>query len=201
MSDTESTLLWAANNLREPRINALEGCALSIELPDGPTNRQWMRAFTTLSLTHSDGYMLFNHGPTHAHYWYDFWDADLGRPLSEEKAQLYDEQIPGLYIREYTNGWAVYNHSGSEQQITLPELAVGVASRLEGNTHTLPDIDGEMYLRVKPVNPADANGDGVVNILDLTLVAQGFGTNNPEADVNGDGVVNVFDLVFVANQF
>ena len=45
------------------------------------------------------------------------------------------------------------------------------------------------------------NGDGIVNILDLTIIAQGFGTDGLEADVNGDGVVNVFDLVFVANQF
>ena len=47
-------------------------------------------------------------------------------------------------------------------------------------------------------NPADVNGDGVVNILDLVAVAQGFGTDSLEADVNGDGVVNVFDLVQVA---
>ena len=50
-------------------------------------------------------------------------------------------------------------------------------------------------------NPAEVNGDGVVNILDLTLVAQGFGADKKGIDVNGDGVVNVFDLVFVANQF
>ena len=55
-----------------------------------------------------------------------------------------------------------------------------------------------MYLRMEPANPADVNGDGVVNILDLVVVAQELGTGNPEADVNGDGVVNVFDLVFVA---
>ena len=45
------------------------------------------------------------------------------------------------------------------------------------------------------------NGDGVVNIFDLTLVAQAIGTDGAGGDVNGDGVVNVFDLVFVANQF
>ncbi len=117
------------------------------------------------------------------------------------KAQLYDDDVPGLFIREFTNGWAVYNHSGSEQDIILPELAVGVERGVEGTTHTLPDLDGEMYLRVRPKNPADVNGDGVVNILDLTLVAQGFGTDSLQADVNGDGVVNVFDLVFAANEF
>ena len=201
LAAVEKGLLWNEQNLREPRIIALEGEAVRTEPPDSPTNLRWMRAVTTLSLTHSDGYVLFTGTgipKDNRHYWFDFWDADLGRPLSEEKAQLYDEQIPGLYIREYTNGWAVYNHSGSEQQITLPELAVGMASRLEGNTHTLSDIDGEMYLRVKPVNPADVNGDGVVNILDLVVVAQAFGKDGLQGDVNGDGVVNVFDLVFVA---
>ncbi len=194
---TENALLWLENNLREPRINGLEGFSIPREPLDSPNNLRWMRAVTTLSLTHSDGYVVYSESGVFGHYWYDFWDADLGRPVGE-KAQLYDEDIPGLYIREFTNGWAVYNHSGESQEITLPELVTGVASGVEGTTHTLPNLDGEMYLREKPPNPADVNGDGVVNILDLTLVAQGFGTDKKEADINGDGVVNVFDLVQVA---
>ena len=157
-----------------------------------------MRTFTTLSLTHSDGYVLFQTGGGHHHYWYDFWGADLGRPAGP-KRQLYQE-TEGLYIREFTNGWAVYNHSGEAQDITLPEKVQGVASGLMGTEHELPNLDGEMYLRAAPKNPADVNGDGVVNILDLTLVAQGFGADGLAADVNGDGVVNVFDLVFVAGE-
>ena len=200
LNEVETSLLWLEQNLREPQVNALEGWGIPTKSPDDPANLRWMRAFTTLSLTHSNGYVLFNLGEGHEHYWYDFWDADLGRPLSEAKAQLYDNR-PGLYIREYTNGWAVYNHSGAPQIITLPEEAQGVASRLVNTEHTLPNLDGEMYLRVKPKNPADVNDDGVVNILDLTIIAQGFGTDSLKGDVNGDGVVNVFDLVFVADQF
>ena len=205
----ESTLQWAEQNMREPRINALEGWGFPTEPLDSPTNLRWMRAFTTLSLTHSDGYVLYNDGIYHSHYWYDFWDADLGRPVGS-KFQLYDEEIPGLYIREFTNGWAVYNHSGEAQVITLPEKAQGVASGLANTEHALQNFDGEMYLRktvdsdqspVTSKNPADVNDDGVVNILDLTIVAQGFGTDSLEADVNGDGLVNILDLVFVANQF
>ena len=50
----------------------------------------------------------------------------------------------------------------------------------------------------------DLNGDGIVNILDLTFIASHFGehiaaTQAPNPDVNGDGVVNIFDLVFVAS--
>ena len=47
---------------------------------------------------------------------------------------------------------------------------------------------------------ADLNNDGVVNILDLVLVASQFGTNDTQAaDLNADGTVNIQDLVVVAN--
>ena len=196
LADLETTLSWLEQNLRHPVINALEGWGFPDEPPDSPLNRRWMRAVTTMSLTHSDGYVLFNDGLSHHHLWYDFWDADLGRPVGA-KSQLYQE-TEGLYIREFTNGWAVYNHSGEAQIITLPEEAQGVASGRAGAEHTLPNLDGEMYLRVPAVNPADVNGDGVVNILDLILMAQAIGTEKSEPDVNGDGVINVFDLVMVA---
>ena len=47
---------------------------------------------------------------------------------------------------------------------------------------------------------ADINGDGVVNILDLTLVGSHFGERVEAAqmsniDVNNDGIVDVRDLV------
>ena len=49
---------------------------------------------------------------------------------------------------------------------------------------------------------ADVNGDGIVNIQDLVLVAGRFGeTGKNSADVNGDGVVNIQDLVLVAGAF
>ena len=53
---------------------------------------------------------------------------------------------------------------------------------------------------------ADVNTDGMINILDLVLVAGFFGetptedqTLNP--DVNGDGKINILDLVLVASHF
>ena len=50
--------------------------------------------------------------------------------------------------------------------------------------------------------PADVNKDGVVNIIDLTLVASNFGeTGGIAADVNADGVVNIVDLTLVAGAF
>ena len=51
------------------------------------------------------------------------------------------------------------------------------------------------------VNPAaDLNSDGIVNVLDLVLVAAALGkTGELQADINGDGVVTVLDLTLVAS--
>ena len=54
---------------------------------------------------------------------------------------------------------------------------------------------------------ADVNADGVVNILDLTLVAKDFGETltaaqqKPNPDVDRDGTVDIRDLTLVAKYF
>ncbi len=229
LAEIESTLLWGEQHLKTPQINCLEGWALTVEPLDSPRNQQWMRLFTTMSLTLSDGYVSYaagialghhthideiwdeiweghsdkhargeKHNHLHQHYWYPFWDADLGRPVGgdETKGQLYENR-EGLFIREFTNGWAVYNRSGKAQEISLSIQTTGVESGVTSFKHTVPDLDGEMYLKTE-VN-ADVNGDGVVNIQDLVIVANAFGKAEP--DLNGDGVVNIQDLVIVANAF
>ena len=48
----------------------------------------------------------------------------------------------------------------------------------------------------------DINRDGVVDILDLTIVSARFGQRGQNsADLNGDGLVDIVDLVLVANEF
>ena len=134
-----STLLWSERKpSNDPQINSLEGWGIETEnLLNSLANRRWMRLFTTLSLhipmsyvqyvsgisstIHTHVYEIWKghsaehargeiHDHQHHHYYYDFWDADLGQPIGE-KAQLYENQ-DGLFIREFTNGWAVYNRSG-----------------------------------------------------------------------------------------
>ena len=205
LAEIENTLLWAEENLRSPQINCLEGWGIGEESPNSLNNLRWMRVFTTMSLTHSDGYVMYNTGegdfhggPDHNHFWYPLWDADLGRPIGPQ-AQPYQD-IEGLFIREFTNGWAVYNRSGTPQTITLPESATPVSDRgnnAASQTHFLPDLDGEIYLKIRSF--ADVNRDGQVDVLDLLQVANSLGEAAP--DPNGDGVVNNLDLVFVAQQF
>ena len=190
IAEIQETLLWAETAVREPRINCLWGFGSVWEPPNSPQNWQFMRFFTTMSLTHSDGYVMFQLASYHVEIlqkitppyvgvypiWSDFWDAPLGRPIGQ-KGQLYKNReghsIEGLFIREFTNGWAVYNRSGKTQSIQLREKTKGVASGFTGVEHTLPDLDGEICLKVT-APPTDVNGDGVVNVLDLVVVANAF---------------------------
>ena len=48
--------------------------------------------------------------------------------------------------------------------------------------------------------PYDVNVDGVVDVLDLTLVVSRFGQTDPQTDVNADGTVNILDLTLVARN-
>ncbi|MDE0040573.1 MAG: leucine-rich repeat domain-containing protein [Candidatus Poribacteria bacterium] len=200
--EIETNLIWLEHNMREPQINCLQAIGIHNEPGDSPRNMQYMRLFTTMSLTCSDGYVVYTLGGAYTdrwsdidHLWYDFWDADLGQPVGEIATPY--QGIEGLYIREFTNGWAVYNRSGSAHVIELPENAQSVRSGLENTSHAVPDLDGNIFLKATVVNPVDVNGDGAINILDLVLVANSLGTG--ENDVNGDGVTNVFDLVIIAN--
>ena len=156
----EKTLLWAEQHLREPRINCLEGWrVVTDDMADLNTrvaernsteNLRWMRMITTLSLTHSDGYVLFGDdnaipAPDHLHNWYDFYDADLGQPIQDRASQYRD--VTGLFIRAFENGWAVYNRSGAARTMTFDASVIAVSSAKRHSRHEIPDFDGEIFLK------------------------------------------------------
>ena len=78
----------------------------------------------------------------------------------------------------------------------------------------LVDADGKRWEAITengavtiPPEPAeetvgDINRDGVVDILDLTIIGARFGQRGQNsADLNGDGLVDIVDLVLAANEF
>ncbi len=103
-----------------------------------------------------------------------------------------------------------YFQSESERPETAPELTVDtVWERVQA---TVSGYRAEAWAASKRRNglgspgyhpsalTGDLNHDGVVNILDLVLVASQLGTIGfTAADLNGDNTVNIQDLVLVAN--
>ena len=173
LAEIESTLLWSEAHFREPQLNWAQGFLITSEPPESPGNRQRMRLFTTMGLTHSDGYINVHYhsqswqrwGDVAKNYWYDFYDADLGKPIGETARHCAD--CEGLFVREFTKGWAVYNRSGKAQTIELPVKATGVASGITSTEHIVPDLDGEIYLKQAP----SANSVGSVTVLEVTTGA------------------------------
>ena len=91
---------------------------------------------------------------------------------------------------------------------TLATITFDVVSRRASTislTAILSNSDGERlpYIAIsgKVIEPPwDVNGDGSVDILDLSFVAARFGQEDQtEADINGDGVVDIKDLITVAS--
>jgi hypothetical protein len=50
------------------------------------------------------------------------------------------------------------------------------------------------------MQPSDLNSDGVVDVIDLSILVSRWGTSDVTADINGDGIVDALDLsVLVSN--
>ncbi len=61
--------------------------------------------------------------------------------------------------------------------------------------------DGAQWFNTTPSKPGDANGDGLVNIKDATLVSLNWGKSGmtlAQGDLSGDGIVNIKDATLVS---
>ena len=105
------------------------------------------------------------------------------------------KQLPGLYVwhawqLNMTHPW----HTEDIAHLEVRKLIKAVT--LWQNDSSLNWVD--IFRTTQPAVLYDVSGDGVVNILDLVMVANGMGYAHP--DMNCDGVVNILDLVIVANN-
>ena len=74
---------------------------------------------------------------------------------------------------------------------------------LNCDNHSPDDTEGFDYdLFVKATfTSGDVNGDGKVDIFDLSFIAAHYGGSDPAADVNEDGQVDIFDLTVAAGNY
>ena len=95
---------------------------------------------------------------------------------------------------------ASFPHSSSVESVAFSPNGSVLASGTHDGTIELWDVSSYITLLTSSEFLAsDVNGDGIVNIQDLVLVASNLGkTGQNAADVNADGIVNIQDLVLVA---
>lgn len=136
------TLAWAEKNLRRPRVNCLETW-----YHRSRKDLHLMRAATTLSLTHSDGYCLFsdpNTLPTgdHRHNWYPFWNKRLGKPKSPGR-----KRSDGTFVREYDSGTVIYNPMGNRRAtVRFTGQRRSLATGRIAEKHTVNPCDGDIFI-------------------------------------------------------
>ena len=131
----------------------------------------------------------------------------LANPFIVEVRDQFGERLPDVQvIFSVTSGGgtlsvttAVTDSNGQVESI----LTLGPNPGTNTVTVSVTGIPEAQPINVTaepPPIPEDVNGDDVVNILDLVLVAANLGDEGADlaADVNGDGVVNILDLVAVA---
>jgi len=168
------TLLWAEEHLRPPRINCLETW-----FRHSRDDLHLMRATTTLSLTHSDGYCLFSDPnplgvPDHLHNWYSFWDKEIepNRPKLGRPAAPRVVRPDGVVTRLFQHGMVAYNAKGNGRTtLSFRRPVLSTATGVVSAKHVLDDEDGDIYVGVCPTLP-EVNQDASMTSLDAAVEKQ-----------------------------
>ena len=129
-------------------------------------------------------------------------DTFLGEPIFSGKVIL-----AANTLAEASNGdgtlatltFKVVDFKASTLTLSQVYLVDSAGTRSEATT-----VNGAVTIPPEPAEETvgDINRDGVVDILDLTIVGARFGQRGQNsADLNGDGLVDIVDLVLVAGEF
>ena len=102
------------------------------------------------------------------------------------------------------NGTVVTTTSGSTLSYADNGLAASttysyslVALDAAGNVSTAATLSAA----TRTATPGDINGDGSVNITDLSILLSDWLTSDPGSDLNSDGIVDIFDLSILLSRW
>jgi len=111
--------------------------------------------------------------------------------------------------------WSASSDNDSVDHYVVRRNGIDIASNVSTTSYTDNNVDADTQYdyRVQAVDPSgntsnrsstltvittakdgDFNGDGTVNVLDLSIFLNSWGTTDPVTDMNGDGLVNIFDF-------
>ena len=121
---------------------------------------------------------------------------------SSNGSAWYELESVGPSGSEVNGGWVHVSFSVNDFAGDITQVQLRFTASDEGaDTQSVVEagVDAIMVSAVDcdDVNPcpADANGDGVVNVNDLLGAIGDWGLSDSPADVNGDGTVNITDLL------
>jgi len=112
------------------------------------------------------------------------------------------QNVPGLAGVDGSGTLAVlhFHVVGTECQTSPIDLSNGTLGNNLAQQIPATWVDDSVHVSTSGVLPGDANGDGVVNNLDITKIERiivGLDAETPGADANQDGVVNNLDITKV----
>jgi hypothetical protein len=124
LKELERTLTYYNENLRRPRIIAIDGWrkTLSMTLDDmnSTENRRMAKLLTAMSVVIPDnGYIMYGDNNSddgssdHFHLFYDFYNFDIGKPVGGRI-----EIRNGAGYKEHQEGFIAYNISNGKQTFT-----------------------------------------------------------------------------------
>ena len=71
-----------------------------------------------------------------------------GGNRDRESNAVTDHPVDGLFVRDFENGWVVYNRSGSTQSISFEENVSALTNEKIATSHEVSNYDGDIFLKV-----------------------------------------------------
>ena len=141
-------------------------------------------------------------------YTISFWARSQGdRPVNISVQKQYDPWTNYLayeispVIALSGAEWLEYHYTFTAHEDVDGDMWVGLS--IAQHTAVFWIDNFQFYEGLPNTSRVDVNGDGIVNIQDLVMVASNFGKIGAEitnTDVDGNGSINILDLVEVANN-
>jgi hypothetical protein len=135
-----------------------------------------------------------------------WWDTSLGMGDAHQvDSTVMISSFPLLYRDQWDTGTPGWIHTSYDNSTSTSTLKWVETQDFEAHIK----VSALTVIRVSPsaVFNTDLNKDGIVNIIDIVIIAKAFGTNSGEphwnavADLDKNGIINIIDLTIVAKDF
>ena len=129
----------------------------------------------------------------------------VGRVLLQGRTDHSGATVYADGFKDVTDGTGAFSIAATQGSYTVrTDMPRYLDAQKDDVSVTIGETTG---LATVKLPAGDANDDGVINIIDLAIIARAFGSMptsphwDERADINGDGWVNICDFVLAASNF